>query len=86
MATKLRNTINAGDVERLREAHRILIQLMIGLNPSSAAHAPLYAAIWSARGCIAAWTGEDLSCRSANPPIGHGPAPPGKGTDRADPG
>ncbi len=66
MATKLRTRITAQDIDRLTDAHRILVQLTTGLHPSARGHAPLYAALWSVKGCAIEWSGDPTILATAN--------------------
>ena len=57
MRTKLRNRIEQADIDELANIHHALQKLMIGMNPSSECHAPLFAAIATVQACAAAWSG-----------------------------
>lgn len=57
MRTKLRGAPTAEDVARLEAIHRDLQRLMVGMNPSAACHAPLFAAIATVQACGAEWSG-----------------------------
>ena len=69
----MRNTITQADLDKLQEAHRILIGLMIGLNPASAAHPPLFAAAFTVRQCAREWSGKQDVWPTANSFTGQGP-------------
>lgn len=58
MKTKLRNRIEQADLDELANIHRALQKLMIGMNPASECHAPLFAAMATVQACGAAWSGD----------------------------
>lgn len=51
MRTRLRNTVSAADLDELKDIHRRLQNLMVGMNPSASCHAPLWAAMVTVRAC-----------------------------------
>lgn len=55
---RLKTAPTLADVERLRVAERVLQELMRGMHPSAACHAPLYAAIATVRACAIDWSGD----------------------------
>lgn len=58
MRSRLRNTITSADIAELEDIHRRLCKLMVGLNPSSAPHAPLYAAAATVKQCAVDLSGD----------------------------
>jgi hypothetical protein len=63
--------VTAADLARLRDIHRQLQSLSVGLQPVAPASGSLAAALWSVRTGIRYWTGEDVD------------KPPGQGSEDA---
>lgn len=57
MKVNLRNRIDQTDLDELANIHRALQKLMVGMNPASECHAPLFAAIATVQACGAVWSG-----------------------------
>lgn len=60
MKVKLKGQITSTDLAKLRQIHRDLCALTIGLHPAAPASHALTAAIWVVNGCARQWAGEDL--------------------------
>lgn len=70
MPVTLRRSITAEDLDKLRQAHRILVELMTGLHPGCIGHAPLYASAATVRACAIEWSGDPTIWATANAKLG----------------
>jgi hypothetical protein len=60
MGVKLKGQVTAADVAKLRDIHRQLQSLGVGLHPAAPASVSLTAALWTVRTVIRHWSGEDV--------------------------
>jgi hypothetical protein len=60
LGVKLKGQVTAADLARLRDSHRKLLSLGVGLHPAAPASVSLTAALWTVRTVIRHWTGEDV--------------------------
>lgn len=60
MGVKLKGQVTAADVAKLRDIHRQLQSLGVGLHPAAPASVSLTAGLWTVRTVIRHWSGEDI--------------------------